>query len=796
MAPRAARSRPRAQQAVQLAARLLLLHAHVRPLGGAGVAEQEAAESAGSYTDYWAVQVTSAGSSAASHETLLPPAPSVLSARADAVARDLGFVNRGPISPGALDYFHFQVTCAQDAPAPGGTASASKQCTDAQSHGSEHTGRLAGHPHVANAVQQVRRNRDQRRRRAFGAAARQAAAAADGVSTGAGQSPASAAARGRRSPFNETSDPLWYKQWHLHDKDGHDMNVRPAWDSGFTGKGVVVTVVDDGIQYDHPDLKDNYDPAASTDINGNDRDPYPNTADPINKHGTRCSGEIGAANNDVCGVGVAYNAKIGAVRMLDGDVTDAVEAQSLGLAPQHIDIYTNSWGPNDDGRTIEGPASLTRSTLLHGVTHGRGGKGSIYLFASGNGGGSDDCNADGYANSIHTIAVASVGNYETRKPYYVEPCAAALVSTPSSGDSKSITTTDLHKRCTSYHSGTSASSPLAAGAVALALEANPLLTWRDVQHVIVHTARFTASSAAGWVTNAAGLRHNMYFGFGVIDAGAMVRLAQNWTLVTAQRTTAISAKLAAPVAFARQGPGAGAKASEIAVGRGATGITKLEHVEVEVIIDGIGPSGRGGVAIDLVCPSGTPSPLLGVRYRDKSRAALRWTMTTVRCWGESPVGVFKLVVNAGSAGAGTLRSWSLTLRGTGEDHDLAPTTTATAAAATTTTTTAGRGGTHTDPARSASTVPTPAARGPSTTAAAWSGRPEDGSTRNVTNGGSGPTPTATTGASTRNDTHGTSAGLAPGATSAVAGSGHNATAEGRPVLPVIVAVTTAVRRVP
>ena len=64
--------------------------------------------------------------------------------------------------------------------------------------------------------------------------------------------------------------------------------------------------------------------------------------------------KVAAAKNNVCSVGIAWNANIGAVRMLDGDVSDSVEATSLSLAPQHIDIYSNSWGPNDDGHTIEG----------------------------------------------------------------------------------------------------------------------------------------------------------------------------------------------------------------------------------------------------------------------------------------------------------------------------------------------------------------------------------------------------------------------------------------------------------
>ena len=53
--------------------------------------------------------------------------------------------------------------------------------------------------------------------------------------------------------------------------------------------------------------------------------------------------------------------------MLDGDVTDAVEAQSLSLNPQHIDIYSASWGPDDDGRTVDGPAILAKRAFLDGI---------------------------------------------------------------------------------------------------------------------------------------------------------------------------------------------------------------------------------------------------------------------------------------------------------------------------------------------------------------------------------------------------------------------------------------------
>lgn len=53
--------------------------------------------------------------------------------------------------------------------------------------------------------------------------------------------------------------------------------------------------------------------------------------------------------------------------MLDGRVTDKVEAESLSLNPQYIDIYSASWGPSDDGATVEGPGALAMAAFLNGI---------------------------------------------------------------------------------------------------------------------------------------------------------------------------------------------------------------------------------------------------------------------------------------------------------------------------------------------------------------------------------------------------------------------------------------------
>lgn len=222
-------------------------------------------------------------------------------------------------------------------------------------------------------------------------------------------------------------------------------------------------------------------------MNSHDDDPMPHyDMEDSNRHGTRCAGEVAATfNNSMCCVGIAYDARVGGVRMLDGDVTDAVEARSLSLNPQHIDIYSASWGPDDDGKTVDGPGELATRAFIEGVTKGRNGKGSIFIWASGNGGKDhDNCNCDGYTNSIWTLSISSATE-RGLVPWYSEKCSSTLATTYSSGskDERQVVTTDLHHSCTISHTGTSASAPLAAGIAALVLEANSNLTWRDLQHI-------------------------------------------------------------------------------------------------------------------------------------------------------------------------------------------------------------------------------------------------------------------------------------------------------------------------
>jgi subtilisin family serine protease len=101
------------------------------------------------------------------------------------------------------------------------------------------------------------------------------------------------------------TDPLYAQQWHLHPGGSFshvDVNVRNVWEElNITGHGVVIAVVDDGLEYTHPDIAPNYVAPSSYDFNYDDPYPYPDSLS--DDHGTSAGGVAGARDNDVCGVG-------------------------------------------------------------------------------------------------------------------------------------------------------------------------------------------------------------------------------------------------------------------------------------------------------------------------------------------------------------------------------------------------------------------------------------------------------------------------------------------------------------
>ena len=236
----------------------------------------------------------------------------------------------------------------------------------------------------------------------------------------------------------EIGDPIFHEQWHLFNpvQLGHDVNVSDVWMQGTTGMNSTVAIVDDGLDMYSDDLKDNYFAEGSYDFNDHTLEPKPQLSD--DRHGTRCAGEVSAVKNNVCGVGVAWDSKVAGIRILSKLITDADEAIAMNYAYQDNQIYSCSWGPPDDGKAMDAPGILIKKAMLNAVQNGRGGLGSIYVFASGNGAANEDnCNFDGYTNSIYSITVGAIDR-KGLHPYYSEKCSAQLVVTYSSGSGDAI----------------------------------------------------------------------------------------------------------------------------------------------------------------------------------------------------------------------------------------------------------------------------------------------------------------------------------------------------------------------
>ncbi|KAF9699638.1 hypothetical protein EKO04_002599 [Ascochyta lentis] len=466
-------------------------------------------------------------------------------------------------------------------------------------------------------------------------------------------------------------DPIFADQWHLFNVKtrGNDINVTDVWMQGITGKDVTACVVDDGLDYDSGDLKSNFFAEASHDFNDHEDLPTPKLSD--DRHGTRCAGEIAAGKNNVCGVGLAYDARISGVRILSGQITDLDEALAINYEMQKNDIYSCSWGPPDDGKTMQAPGILIEKAMVTAVQKGRGGKGSIYVFAAGNGAASDDnCNFDGYTNSIYSITVGAI-DMNNKHPYYSEACSAQLVVTYSSGGGDAIHTTDVGaNKCTSQHGGTSAAGPIGVGVYALLLQARPDLTWRDVQWLTVLTA-VPFDEPSDWTKTTLGRMYSHQFGYGKLDAWAIVDKAKDWKLVKPQAwfwSPWMHVKKRIP-------EGGEGLASVFEVTADMLKKANFERVEHITLTMNVKHERRGDLSVELISPVGMSSHLSTARRDDENSYGYKdWTFMSVAHWGESGVGNWTVVVKdiqPGNQKTGTFTDWKLRLWGEAIDSSKA-----------------------------------------------------------------------------------------------------------------------------
>ncbi|MBR8835705.1 MAG: peptidase S8 [Stigonema ocellatum SAG 48.90 = DSM 106950] len=261
-----------------------------------------------------------------------------------------------------------------------------------------------------------------------------------------------------------------------------------VWAKGYTGKNVVVAVLDTGVDYTHPELKDNIwtnpNPGNGNDIHGwNFVDNNNNVLDTSQiGHGTHVAGTIAGENNGLGVTGIAYDAKIMPVKVLDNSGSGSYTSIINGIH------YAADHGANVINLSLGGsyPYSSLESAIKYASS-----KGVIVVMAAGN----DSAAAPGYPARYAQNWGLAVGAVDQNKSmaYFSNQSGSnplAYVTAPG----VNIYSTLPGNKYTTY-SGTSMATPHVAGLVALMLSANHNLTDSQVRQIITGTAQSTTQAA-------------------------------------------------------------------------------------------------------------------------------------------------------------------------------------------------------------------------------------------------------------------------------------------------------------
>ncbi len=439
----------------------------------------------------------------------------------------------------------------------------------------------------------------------------------------------------------EPDDPLYPQQWH------HAILRTPeVWDSaghGITGDGVLISVVDDGLDTAHQDFVGALSAPHLNVVNPGDQgatNPQPSF---FNGHGTAGAGVAAARGDNGTGVtGVAPRAQLTGVRFIDGPASsEDTAAAFLHRAGPGV-VSMNNWAHTVPYQPL---TSLVEDALAQGSALG-----VIYVFAAGNSRQfGDRADKEVYKSTRFTIPVAAVGE-NLDHPAYSEEGACLVIAAPSSpGNVDDIVTTDnmgaggadfggafsIHPsgNYSDAFGGSSAAGAVMAGVVALMLEANPNLTYREINDVLIRSARNTGlGPGISFETNGGGIPFSYQVGAGVVDAFAAVKEAlarsENLPLVTAEART---------LSF-----GAIADGDVLGVAKdfdfSAVSGQRVEHVCVDVAFT---HSRLEDLQIELTAPSGMISVLnISDAAASPPSTSSRYSFCSVRHWGEDAAGAW------------------------------------------------------------------------------------------------------------------------------------------------------------
>ncbi|MBJ6373417.1 S8 family serine peptidase [Sedimentitalea arenosa] len=512
------------------------------------------------------------------------------------------------------------------------------------------------------------------------------------------------------------SDTRFPLQWHLLNTTPgeYDLNVVDVWDD-YDGSGIIVAGLDAGFDYNHPDY-DNYRTDLDWDFENNDSialpEPDPDLTDDtdVDAHGTPILGIVGAAQDGVGTVGIAFGAEL--VGYKTDWSRDEVEAAIERATRDNLDIITMSYGEGSGNMFVHRDDLVDAAETA--AEDGRDGKGLIIVKSAGNSRRDannafrEETTGEALENSRHTVVVAGVSDEGELPPIANQigdpsdsenksssPGANILTTAFYGREGDSVQTTDI-TGAQGYSSGdytgftgTSAAAPQVAGVIALILDANPTLGWRDVQDIIAYSSRHIGSTmgaapigeeqgtqpnGATWFWNAAdnwnggGLHYSNDYGFGLIDAKAAVRLAETWTT---QKTSANEVNparvdgLDREVTIAAGSTSGGANFFSMRFSNG------IQIENITLAINFVEVANLNDLEVYLTSPGGTRVQLIAdTGWFGEFSGSWRFGSTAFR--GESSAGVWRLEVrdddNAVSSPI-TINDIDLWMHGSAETED-------------------------------------------------------------------------------------------------------------------------------
>ena len=511
-------------------------------------------------------------------------------------------------------------------------------------------------------------------------------------------------------PFASGPDPNISQQWFLRNQgqlgglSGQDLRLEGLIE---TGEAIVVAVLDGSIEISHPDLRWRFASSNSFSYRNGLANPSPPRGlmtDPFDgnpggiddAHGTAVAGIIAAtASNGIGGRGVAPRAKlVGFDVLVNPSVSNLADAVARAVEANAA-VINNSWGPLDPPSGgprsfVHAPDSWKRS-VEHAASNGRAGKGSVVVFAAGNGGENGDrSDYDEYTNDINVISVGAVDDRGV-PICFSEPGANVLVAGFSGVDLRrgsvrpGIFTTDLSgprgyskldqasaladQDYTQLFDGTSAAAPMVSGIVALMLEANSTLSRRDIRWILASTARASQKGrCAGRDLNNLPTVINQHgyqprIGFGIVDAKTAVNTARTFNSL-GEEIICASGQL---IADDRLGLIPDDSKVGITLEHRSNSdclIRRLEAVELEIAVE---HNYSGDLRIRLASPNQHSIDLSEPhRCVEDNCSALvdGFRFGIVRFLGENPNGLWTLTISDElPEDAGRLLWWRLTLRG-------------------------------------------------------------------------------------------------------------------------------------